>query len=287
MNSRNEAAALTPAYIQATDLPESFRANGLAGGLRDTALWGTGELAALAPQVAQQVGVQALTRGMTKGLGSVHSSTLANTAGFVGNLAQEAGSIYSDTLEKTGQREGANSLGYAVPAALLDTASEAIPMGRLFGKGLGTGNLASDAAKKGLAGAFTEALPEVGQTIIERAAVANIDPDQQIFTPEGKLEMINAGAVGGLAGGVGGADDEGGGVGGGSASAPSPSTQGSVPETPTTTPTAADAERTRERGKTTIIIQNMIGERTWVANNLIPLLEEAEGNRGWNAEVRS
>jgi hypothetical protein len=77
-----------------------------------------------------------------------------------------------------------------------------------------------------------------------------------------------------------------GGVGSGSSAPSSPSTQGSVPETPTAT-TPAETEQHRERGRTTIIIQNMIGERSWVANNLIPLLEEAEGNRGWNAEVRS
>ena len=73
--------------------------------------------------------------------------------------------------------------------------------------------------------------------------------------------------------------------GGGAVAGGGPSIQSAIPE-PSAPTMDADGEKQRETGKTTIIIQNMIGERSWVTNNLVPLLEESQRDRGWNVEVR-
>jgi hypothetical protein len=61
-----------------------------------------------------------------------------------------------------------------------------------------------------------------------------------------------------------------------------PTTGQSIPE-PMAEP-ATSAPRT-ERGHVEIHIANMIGDRTWVANNLVPLLEDLHRDRGWSVGV--
>jgi hypothetical protein len=79
-----------------------------------------------------------------------------------------------------------------------------------------------------------------------------------------------------------GGSDAGGSFGGGGGGVP---TSGqSIPE-----PAApqSDVARRAERGHVEIHIANMIGDRTWVANNLVPLLEVVNRDRGWSVEVAS
>lgn len=129
---------------------------------------------------------------------------------FAGSTAMETGSIMGDIHEKTGETAGLTSLVFGAAAGALEIV---VPL-RLLKK-LGFGNEVKDAIMKeasdeiwskigkgALKNAGTEAVTELAQTIIERTAVKWIDSNQDVFTKEGIIEMVDAGILGGLGGGV-------------------------------------------------------------------------------------
>ena len=201
-SNMQEAAQNPAAEPSFTDLGKAYSDGGIANGIGRTGLWAAGAFGELAPQGAASMASGAIGKRLGGGAGSA-GLMMAN------NVAQETGSIYGDILEKTGKREGATAIQYGIPAALIDTAVEAVPVRKVLGSGLGSGSIIKDAAKAGVKQLVTEAPTEAIQTGIERAAVTSIDPNQQTFTPEGWKEIIDSAAAGGIGGAISGAGAEG------------------------------------------------------------------------------
>ena len=201
-SNMQEAAQNPAAEPSFTGLGKAYTDGGIANGIGRTGLWAAGVVGELAPQGAAAMASGAIGKRLGGGAGSA-GLMMAN------NVAQETGSIYGDILEKTGKMEGATAIEYGIPAALIDTAVEAVPVGKVLGSGLGSGSVIKDVAKAGVKQLVTEAPTEAIQTGIERAAVTSVDPDQQTFTPEGWKEIIDSAAAGGIGGAVSGAGAEG------------------------------------------------------------------------------
>lgn len=152
---------------------------------------------AVGGEVAKRVAADVVAKGASRG---AMGGALANSYGV------EAGSIYGDTFEKTGQTDVGTALAYAAPAAALDTLGEASRIGKILGVGGKGAKEAGQSFKKQLAREVgKEAATEAAQTYIERKAVEHVDPTQLATSPEGMDEIINAGIIGGLGGAAGGA----------------------------------------------------------------------------------
>lgn len=201
-SNMQEAAQNPAAEPSFTNLGKAYTDGGVANGIGRTALWAAGAVGELAPQGAAAMASGAIGNRLGGGAGGA-GLMMAN------NVAQETGSIYGDILEKTGKRDGATAIEYGVPAALVDTAAELIPVNKILGKGIGQGSVLKDVTKAGVKQILTEAPTEAVQTGIERAAVTSVDPNQQTFTPEGIKEIVDSAAAGGIGGAVSGAGAEG------------------------------------------------------------------------------
>jgi hypothetical protein len=172
----------------------------------DALHYAAGGLGQLVPFMGQSIVAGLGSRIAGKKLG-LNPALSAEAGSLASNTATETGSIYSDILDKTGQRDSDKAFGYGLAAGALDTLPEAGLWNKLD-KGAGPGGLAKRMAVAGATQFGKEALTEGGQTVLERAAVADADPNQRIFTPEGKEEIANAMIIGGLGGGVAGSATE-------------------------------------------------------------------------------
>jgi hypothetical protein len=137
---------------------------------------------------------------------------------YAANWAQEAGSIYGDIYQRTGQTRPGVAAGYGAVAAGFDTAAEMIPVARL-GKVFRAGDIKAGAgalgmglareindrlvARVGKAAAtqfFLEGGTEAIQTAIEEAAVSHADPTQPFWTSETIDRIIDGGLKGAVSG---------------------------------------------------------------------------------------
>lgn len=126
----------------------------------------------------------------------------AATGAFGASATIGSGSIYGDIFEKTGEMRPGVAAGFGAVVGALD----AMPAFRILRKFNLADDVVEEAAKKIMpevvkqAGA--EGLTESAQTIVERAAVNVVDRNRDILGPEGMEEIINAGILGAIGGGV-------------------------------------------------------------------------------------
>ncbi|MEX2600448.1 MAG: hypothetical protein WD355_02290, partial [Balneolaceae bacterium] len=143
------------------------------------------------------------------------SKRAAFTGGVAGaGTAIETGAIFPEVVEEAetsgneqSLRESAvQSLGFGTAAGSL----EALPVIRLFDR-MGIGGAARNSIRKSLGrniaeGAIEQSALEAGteaaQTVIERSARKFVNENFEIFDEEGRGELLNAAAAGGLIGGL-------------------------------------------------------------------------------------
>ncbi len=114
----------------------------------------------------------------------------------------EAGSIYGDIYDQTGEKRPGVAAGYGALAGALDVAPELMLFNRalLPAKQAGMSALkryGTDAAKQFAAEGSTEGL----QTVLEKSAVKQVDPTKDIFSAQNTDEIIDSILKGGIAGG--------------------------------------------------------------------------------------
>lgn len=167
----------------------------------DAAMYAAGGLGQLVPFMGQSIVAGLGSRYLGKKLG-INPNIAGQTGALVSNTATEAGSIYGDILEKTGQRDSDKALGYGIAAGALDTLGESSLLSKLDGVSPGAliKRVPEALVKQGAKEAATEGM----QTAIERAAVTDVDQTQKTFSPEGREEIANAMIIGGIGGGVAG-----------------------------------------------------------------------------------
>lgn len=149
---------------------------------------GAGQAVAFAAPSLLSGGVGALA---ARGLG-MRALAGAAAGSYGANLSQEAGGIYNDLAEQ-GRYEPGRALAYGAGAAVLDTASEAVPFLRPALKG----GLAKRIGKSMAYQAGTEAGTEAGQTAIERAGAY-----KELGGDEAWSDYRNAAALGAIGGGM-------------------------------------------------------------------------------------
>ncbi len=123
------------------------------------------------------------------GMGALRGAAAGS---FATNLGQETGGIYNELAEQ-GRYEPGRALAFGLPAAALDTVSEAIPFLGGAAKGGVLRRIAGGFAKQ----AGVEAATETGQTAIERAGAY-----KDLTGDEAWHEYRNAAAVGAVGGGM-------------------------------------------------------------------------------------
>ena len=216
IQQRNMQEAAQNPYQGASwdEAKKSFSDEGIISGLKNTAGFAANSFAENIPQGAEALAEYGIGRKIGKKLGAsdVQSNALAGGLALGSNYLQGAGQMYGD-MPAGAENRADIALKYAVPHALLDTATDLIPAGKIFGNGLGAGGIVADTMKAGAKQALAEIPTEGAQSVIERAAVARTgraeDPsDRRIFSDKGLTEIEESMAAGGFAGGVTGAGAE-------------------------------------------------------------------------------
>lgn len=179
------------------------------GGVHDAALWASHGLGQLAPFMLSSLagggvgGIAGRAAGAAAARGVVSKAAAegvireaAKRGAIAGagatSIGQETGSITADQISDNGNIDALKAVGYGIPAGLLDVVPESRLISKFTSGGKKTGLLRDVATQFGM-----EASTEAAQTGLERAGAG-----KEVFSPEGRSEMLNAAALGGLGGGI-------------------------------------------------------------------------------------
>lgn len=156
------------------------------------------------------------------GLGSTVASTAAGTAtgGVVGAArgltagaaaagalsgAEQGGALFAEEVQRLPDRDPREIAAASAVAGAGMGALDALPLVRAFDR-LGAGRMGRRIVTNAFKSAGEEGATEGAQTLIERNTRAFLDDNYDVFDEEGRNELLNAVAMGGLiGGGLGGA----------------------------------------------------------------------------------
>lgn len=182
-------------------------------------MFGTGGAGGLVAKKAAQAGIEkAMASAAVKEMTQAQAQRIAQKeflgqalGAYAGSAGMEAGSIYGDIVDQTGQDRPGVALGFGLAAGALD----ALPIMRVFSKAgvakEAKSEILREVASNPMWAAITkevvkqgsaEGITEAGQTILERAAINWVDKNKEIFDEKGLSEIMNAAAAGALMGGV-------------------------------------------------------------------------------------
>jgi hypothetical protein len=183
--------------------------------LPSLATGGVGALVARksAEKVAEALAADLVAKGVAKEVAAKQAAQMVGKRMTMGGLAGaypsaaglEAGSIYGDILDETGQRRPGVAAVGGLAAGVFDILPEAMIFARALGPRLGEQMTRSLVRRLGVEGAkqfMVEAPTEAIQTVIERASVAHVDPTKEVFSRQGVDDIVDSFLKGGFAGGA-------------------------------------------------------------------------------------